>query len=76
MGETYGLLHFVTSDDDRMLSHSVEVDPDAPIDLTVYLGGDRPDWNSYMKRLREEYPLIVFSKVCALPFAGSHTSWF
>jgi len=60
--EIYGLLHFVTSDDERMLSHSVGVDPDAPIDLTVYLGGDQPHWNSHMKRLREEYPLVVFSK--------------
>lgn len=58
--EIYGLLHFVTSDDDRMLSHSV--DPVAPIDLTVYLGGDQPDWKSHMRKLREEYPLIVFSK--------------
>lgn len=62
MEEIYGLLHFVTSDDDRMLSHSVKVDPVAPIDLTVYLGGDQPDWKSHMRRLREEYPLIVFSK--------------
>lgn len=60
--EIYGLLHFVTSDDDRMLSHSVKVDPGAPIDLTVYLGGEQPDWPSHMKRLREEYPLVVFSK--------------
>ncbi|KIK46706.1 hypothetical protein CY34DRAFT_42285, partial [Suillus luteus UH-Slu-Lm8-n1] len=58
--EIYGLLHFVTSDDDRMLSHSV--DPAAPIDLSVYLGGDQPDWKSHMRKLREEYPLIVFSK--------------
>jgi hypothetical protein len=67
--EIYGLLHFVTSDDDRMLSHSV--DPAAPIDLSVYLGGDEPDWKSHMRKLREEYPLIVFSKVRALPFTGS-----
>lgn len=64
MEEIYGLLHFVTSDDERMLSHSVEVDPGAPIDLTVYLGSDNPDWNSHLKRLREKYPLIIFSKVC------------
>lgn len=60
--EIYGLLHFVTSDDDRMLSYSVNVDPVAPIDLTVYLAGDQPDWKSHVRRLREEYPLIVFSK--------------
>ncbi|KAG1821222.1 hypothetical protein EV424DRAFT_1472394 [Suillus variegatus] len=59
--EIYGLLHFVTSDDDRMLSHSIN--PAAPIDLSVYLGGDQPDWKSHMRKLREEYPLIVFSKV-------------
>ncbi|KAG1771625.1 thioredoxin-like protein [Suillus placidus] len=58
--EIFGLLHFVTGDDDRMLSHSVN--PGAPIDLTVYLGGDQPEWKSHMRRLREEYPLIVFSK--------------
>ncbi|KAG1871239.1 hypothetical protein DFJ58DRAFT_762942 [Suillus subalutaceus] len=58
--EIYGLLHFVTSDDDRMLSHSIN--PAAPIDLTVYLGGDEPDWKSHMRRLKEEYPLIVLSK--------------
>lgn len=58
--EIYGLLHFVTSDDDRMLSHSIN--PLEPIDLTVYLGGDKPDWKSHMRRLKEEYPLIVFSK--------------
>ncbi|KAG2132547.1 hypothetical protein BD769DRAFT_1448067 [Suillus cothurnatus] len=58
--EIYGLLHFVTSDDDRMLSHSVN--PAAPIDLNEYLGGDKPDWKSHMRRLKEEYPLIVFSK--------------
>ena len=72
--EIYGLLHFVTSDDERMLSHSVEVDPDAPIDLTVYLGGDQPHWSSHMKRLEEEYPLIVFSKVCVLQSVGSRGS--
>lgn len=60
--EIYGLLHFVTSDDDRILSHSVKVDHVTPIDLTVYLGGDQPDWKSHMRKLREEYPLIVFSK--------------
>jgi len=60
--EIYGLLHFVTSDDERMLSYSVDVDPDEPIDLTVYLGDDQPIWSSHMKKLREEYPLIVFSK--------------
>ncbi|KAG1751374.1 thioredoxin-like protein [Suillus paluster] len=60
--EIYGLLHFVTSDDDRMLSHSVKVDSVAPIDLTVYLSGDQPDWKSHMRRLREEYPLVIFSK--------------
>lgn len=58
--EIYGLLHFVTSDDDRMLSHSIN--PAVPIDLSVYLGGDQPDWKSHMRKLREEYPLIVFSK--------------
>ncbi|KAG1890086.1 hypothetical protein F4604DRAFT_1708462 [Suillus subluteus] len=58
--EIYGFLHFVTSDDDRMLSHSIN--PAAPIDLTVYLGGDKPDWKSHMRRLKEEYPLIVLSK--------------
>ncbi|KAG2089845.1 uncharacterized protein F5147DRAFT_725347 [Suillus discolor] len=62
--EIYGLLHFVTSDDDRMLSHSIN--PAAPIDLSVYLGGDQPDWKSHMRKLREEYPLIVFSKVLML----------
>ncbi|KAG2363338.1 hypothetical protein BDR07DRAFT_1471357 [Suillus spraguei] len=58
--EIYGLLHFVTSDDDRMLSRSAN--PLEPIDLTVYLGDDKPDWKSHMRKLREEYPLIVFSK--------------
>jgi len=72
--EIYGLLHFVTSDDERMLSYSVDVDPDEPIDLTVYLGDDQPIWSSHMKKLREEYPLIVFSKVCVLSFVGSHGS--
>lgn len=71
--EIYGLLHFVTSDDDRMLSHSL--DPAAPIDLSVYLGGDPPDWKSHMRKLREEYPLIVFSKVRALRFTGSNVQF-
>ncbi|EGN99923.1 hypothetical protein SERLA73DRAFT_180246 [Serpula lacrymans var. lacrymans S7.3] len=60
--EIYGLLHFVTSGDDRMLSHSIDLDPSEPLDMDIYLGGDTPDWRLYVRRLKEEYPLVVFSK--------------
>ncbi|KAH7927545.1 hypothetical protein BV22DRAFT_989096, partial [Leucogyrophana mollusca] len=61
--EIYGLLHFVTSSDDRMLSHSIELTPSDPIDMAVYLSGDSSDWKTHTRKLKEQYPLVVFSKV-------------
>jgi len=60
--EIYGLLHFVTSPDDRMLSHSIELAPSEPIDMAVYLSGDSDDWRIHTRKLKEQYPLVVFSK--------------
>jgi hypothetical protein len=60
--EIYGLLHFVTRNDQFLLSTSEALDPGKPIDLKVYSNG-KEDWSKNVKKLNEEYPIIVFSKV-------------
>jgi len=59
--EIYGLLHFVTRNDQILLSDPTELDPSKPIDLGVY-GGEKEDWKKNMEALNEEFPVIVFSK--------------
>jgi len=63
--EIYGLLHFVTRNDQILLSTPTELDPSKPIDLGVY-GGAKEDWKKNVEVLNEEYPVIIFSK--ARPF--------
>jgi hypothetical protein len=63
--EIYGLLHFVTRNDQILLSTPTELDPSKPIDLGVY-GSAKEDWKKNVEVLNEEFPVIVFSK--ARPF--------
>jgi len=59
--EIWGLLHFVTAGDNRMLSHSIGVHPDEPMPMSVYLSEKDGDWESIERRF-EGMPLVVFSK--------------
>lgn len=59
--EIYGLLHFVTRDDGRVLSHDTAVDPKKPIMLSVY-EKRKGNWTQYVQKLEESYPVVVFSK--------------
>jgi hypothetical protein len=63
--EIYGLLHFVTRNDQILLSTPTELDPSKPFDLGVY-GSAKEDWKKNVEVLNEEFPVIVFSK--ARPF--------
>jgi len=59
--EIYGLLHFVTREDGRVLSHDTAFDPKKPMKLSVYEKGNA-NWTQYVQTLDESYPLVVFSK--------------
>lgn len=70
--EIHGLLHLVTEYPERRLddgggemvaqgSGSTRVNGSEPVDLRVY-SPDGDDWQTYVKTLREQYPVIVFSK--------------
>ncbi|KAI0084860.1 glutaredoxin [Irpex rosettiformis] len=72
--EIHGLLHFVTAYPGRRLNEhagkihvvglgeEVEVDGNDSIDLRVFSPDGSDDWQSYVKVLREDHPLVVFSK--------------
>lgn len=64
--EIQGLLHFVTRDDGRVLSHDPAIDPRKPMRLSVY--EKEGNWTQYVQDLEEKYPVIVFSKVSFLIF--------
>lgn len=66
--EVFGLIHLVTGDteNEHVLSHLPDFDPTKPVDMTVYAPGEKGiDWNKEVARLNEQYPLVVFSKVCS-----------
>jgi len=58
--EIFGLLHFVTRDDGRVLAHETALDPKKPIKLSVY--EKKGNWTQFVETLEEKYPVIVFSK--------------
>lgn len=71
--ELHGLLHFVTAHADKRFNELdgsinvaglglVKVDPAEPIDLRVYSPDGDADWEQHLKALRNDHPLIVFSK--------------
>lgn len=65
--EIYGLLHLVTGDHEQehVLSNAVHLDPTVPLDLSIYAAGDATlNWHKERESLNEEYPIIIFSKVC------------
>ncbi|KAI0709564.1 thioredoxin-like protein [Cerioporus squamosus] len=41
---------------------SVAVDAGKPVDLRVYAPDGKYDWEEHTKRVKEQYPLVVFSK--------------
>lgn len=59
--EIFGLLHFVTRDDGRVLAHETALDPKKPIKLSVY--EKKGNWTQFVQTLEDKYPVIVFSKV-------------
>lgn len=59
--EIFGLLHFVTRDDGRVLAHDTAVDPKKPIKFSVF--EKKGNWTQLVQALEEKYPVIVFSKV-------------
>jgi hypothetical protein len=71
--EIHGLMHFVTAYSDRRLNEEesainvtglglVTVDGREPVDLRVFSPTGDDDWQRHVKVLREQYPIIVFSK--------------
>lgn len=71
--EIHGLLYFVSEYPERRLDEDegyinvtglgrVEVNPDDSIGLDVYAPDGDSNWESHMKVLKEEHPLVVFSK--------------
>lgn len=84
--EIHGLLHFVTAYPDRELNEQgetievdglgpVKVEPQEAVDMKVYApDGDR-DWSTHMENLKEQHPLVVFSKsYCPYAYMISHTA--
>ena len=71
--ELDALLHFLTAHPERRLDEdggsmrvdglgSVVVDPERPVDLRVYAPDAKYDWDAHVRRVREQFPLVVFSK--------------
>ena len=71
--ELDALLHFLTAHPERRLDEdggsirveglgSVAVDAGSPVDLRVYAPDGKYEWEEHTKRVREHYPLVVFSK--------------
>ena len=71
--EIQGLLHFVTAHPERRLNdddgetevegvESTHVDGSQPLDLQMYAPDGGKDWQTYVKTLQKEHPLIIFSK--------------
>jgi len=71
--EIDALLHFVTEHPDRRLNEEdgsinvegvglVKVDPEESIDFSVYSPDGDYNWESHLRVLKSEHPLVVFSK--------------
>ena len=68
VGEIYGLLHLVTGDNEQehVLSN-VHLDPTVSVEMSVYAAGDTSiNWEKERDIIDEQYPIVVFSKVCCL----------
>lgn len=66
VGEIYGLLHLVTGDNEQehVLSN-VHLDPTVSVEMSVYAAGDTSiNWEKERDSIDEQYPIVVFSKVC------------
>ena len=66
VGEIYGLLHLVTGDNEQehVLSN-VQLDPTVSVEMSVYAAGDSSiNWEKERDIINEQYPIVVFSKVC------------
>ncbi|KAG6865376.1 hypothetical protein C0991_003153 [Blastosporella zonata] len=62
--EIYGLIHMVTEDAERVLTHVDGLDPLQPLNMTDYAGEEKIDWPKTVQNLNKKYPVVVFSKVC------------
>jgi glutaredoxin len=62
VNEIYGLLHLVTSGNEKHLTDAAHVNPSKPVDFTVYAGGKMIDWEVEVRRLDTIHPIVVFSK--------------
>ncbi|KAJ3527796.1 hypothetical protein NM688_g8079 [Phlebia brevispora] len=71
--EIDALLHFVTAFPERRLNEddgsinvqglgSVKVNPHEPVDYRVYAPNGDDDWEKHVEILRNEHPLVIFSK--------------
>lgn len=58
--EIDALVHFITAHPDRQLEGGV--DAQKPVDLRMYAPDGNYDWKEHTKRVKEQYPLVVFSK--------------
>ncbi|KAG6911160.1 hypothetical protein DXG01_003900 [Tephrocybe rancida] len=61
--EIYGLIHMVTEDVERVLTHVENLDPLQPLNMTTYAGEEEIDWLKTVQKLNKKYPVVVFSKV-------------
>jgi hypothetical protein len=61
--EIYGLLHFVTRNDQLFLTGPSLLDPSKPISLDTYASG-KQDWERNVEALNEKFPIVLFSKAC------------
>ncbi|GBE80617.1 Monothiol glutaredoxin-7 [Sparassis crispa] len=59
--EIHALLHFVTEHPDQRLNGSA-LDPAEKVDVRVFAPGGDMDWEKHLRVLRDEAPLVVFSK--------------
>ncbi|KAI0363360.1 glutaredoxin [Pilatotrama ljubarskyi] len=71
--EIDALLHFIIDQPERRLDEdggsirveglgSVSVDPQAAVDLRVYAPDGYYDWAEHTRRIKDQHPLVVFSK--------------
>jgi len=74
--EIYGFLHLVsqgaTAEGEQLHSFKQmeDVDWKQPVSLDTYaVDNVNINWNREMKRIDDEFPIIVFSKVCTLPLS-------
>ncbi|KAH9935775.1 glutaredoxin [Fomitopsis serialis] len=73
VSEIHGLLYFISQHPDRTLNEKeggievegrglVKVDPEQAVDLDVYAPDGHRKWDAHLKVLKNEHPVVVFSK--------------